>query len=96
MASRKQRAKGKVAGSAGRFGPRYGRLTRKRVSQIEKGSRMRHVCPRCDQEAVRREGTGIWACRKCGFKFAGGAYVPETPAMRIAARGIERSLQKGG
>ncbi len=96
MANRKQSAKGRVVGSSGRFGPRYGRFIRKRVKQIEEISRARHVCPRCDQEAVRREGTGIWTCRKCGFKFAGGSYVPETPAMRVAARSIERSLQKEG
>ncbi len=94
MARRKHTAKGRVVGSAGRFGPKYGRVLRKRVNQIEKVSRARHACPRCDQTAVRREGTGIWTCRKCGFKFAGGVYVPETPAMRIASRSIERSLQK--
>ncbi|MDI3506249.1 MAG: large subunit ribosomal protein L37Ae [Methanomicrobiaceae archaeon] len=96
MAGRKQSAKGRVVGSSGRYGPRYGRFIRKRVNQIEQISRAAHVCPRCDLEAVRRVGTGIWECRKCGFKFAGGSYVPQTPAMRVAARSIERSLQKEG
>ena len=96
MAGRKQSAKGRVVGSSGRYGPRYGRFIRKRVNQIEQISRAAHVCPRCDREAVRRVGTGIWECRKCGFKFAGGSYVPQTPAMRVAARSIERSLQKEG
>ncbi|PKL63287.1 MAG: 50S ribosomal protein L37ae [Methanomicrobiales archaeon HGW-Methanomicrobiales-2] len=96
MASHKQSAKGRVVGSAGRMGPRYGRFIRKRINQIEQVSRASHPCPRCDQVAVKREGTGIWACRKCGFKFAGGSYVPETPAMRVATRSIERSLQKEG
>lgn len=72
MANRKQSAKGRVVGSSGRFGPRYGRFIRKRVNQIETISRASHACPRCDQEAVKRVGTGIWTCRKCGFKFAGG------------------------
>jgi len=96
MAKRKQSAKGRVVGSSGRFGPRYGRFIRKRINQLEQVSRANHACPRCDQVAVRREGTGIWACRKCEFKFAGGSYVPETPVMRVAARSIERSLQKEG
>ena len=96
MASRKQSAKGRVVGSSGRFGPRYGRFIRKRINQLEQVSRANHACPRCDQVAVRREGTGIWACRKCGFKVAGGSYGPETPVMRVAARSIERSLQKEG
>ncbi|HDR72735.1 MAG TPA: 50S ribosomal protein L37ae [Methanoculleus sp.] len=90
----KHKAKGRVTGSSGRFGPRYGRFIRKRVNQIEKISRARQVCPRCDTLSVSRKGTGIWECRKCGFKFAGGAYVPETPNLKVAIRTIERSLIK--
>ena len=94
MAKRTQKAKGKVSGSSGRFGPRYGRFVRKRVSDMEKISKAAHRCPRCDVMAIRREGTGIWGCRKCGFKFAGGAYQPQTPQLRIALRTIDRSLGK--
>jgi large subunit ribosomal protein L37Ae len=92
----KHRAKGRITGSAGRFGPRYGRFIRKRVNEIEKVSRALHVCPRCDNIKVSRKGTGIWECSKCGFKFAGGAYVPQTPVLKVALRTIERSLAKEG
>jgi large subunit ribosomal protein L37Ae len=57
---------------------------------VENLQRATHTCPRCDQVAVKRKGTGIWACRKCGFTFAGGAYVPHTPTFRIAQRSIEK------
>ena len=90
----KHKAKGRVTGSSGRFGPRYGRFIRKRVNEIEKISRARQVCPRCDTVSVSRKGTGNWECRKCGYKFAGGAYVPMTPNLRVALRTIERSLIK--
>ncbi len=89
-----QRAKGRITGSAGRFGPRYGRFIRKRVNNIEKISRAKHICPRCETQAVTRRGTGIWECRKCGFRFAGGAYVPQTPILNVALRTIERSIVK--
>jgi ribosomal protein L37a len=94
MSKGQHKAKGRVTGSSGRFGPRYGRFIRKRVAETEKVSRAAHRCPRCDTIAVKRKGTGIWACRKCEFKFAGGAYQPQTPVLRIALRTIERSLQK--
>jgi len=94
MAKGKHRAKGKVTGSSGRFGPRYGRFIRKRVAQIEKVSKAKHTCPRCDRDSVKRIGTGIWECKKCGFKFAGGTYVPQTPGLKVALRNIERSIQK--
>ncbi|MDD1712295.1 MAG: 50S ribosomal protein L37ae [Methanoregulaceae archaeon] len=94
MSREKQKAKGRVTGSAGRFGCRYGRFVRKRVAEMEAISRAAHRCPRCDMVSVRRMGTGIWGCRKCGFKFAGGAYQPQTPTLRIALRTIERSIQK--
>jgi len=45
MAGRKQSAKGRVVGSSGRYGPRYGRFIRKRVNQIEQISRAAHVSP---------------------------------------------------
>jgi large subunit ribosomal protein L37Ae len=87
------KAKGKVTGSAGRFGCRYGRFVRKRVVEIETISRMAHTCPKCDMQSVRRQGTGIWECRKCGYKFAGGAYQPQTPTMKIAQRAIDRTVE---
>jgi large subunit ribosomal protein L37Ae len=88
------KAKGKVTGSAGRFGCRYGRFVRKRVCDIEKISGALHRCPKCDMESVARKGTGIWECRKCGYKFAGGTYQPVTPTMKIAQRAIDRTVEE--
>jgi large subunit ribosomal protein L37Ae len=92
MATSTHKAKGKVTGSSGRFGCRYGRFVRKRV----KISRALHRCPKCDMESVARKGTGIWECRKCGYKFAGGAYQPTTPTMKIAQRAIDRTVTESG
>jgi large subunit ribosomal protein L37Ae len=63
-------------GSAGRFGPRYGRRVRATVAEIEALQRQKHVCPRCNLPHVKRLAKGIWICKKCGNKFAGGAYSP--------------------
>jgi large subunit ribosomal protein L37Ae len=95
MSTSKQKAKGRISGSAGRFGPRYGRFIRKRVAEVEAVEHATHRCPRCDTLSVRRNGTGIWLCRKCNFKFAGGAYVPQTPTLKIALRAIERTPAQG-
>jgi large subunit ribosomal protein L37Ae len=94
MAKATHKAKGKVTGSAGRFGCRYGRFVRKRVCDIERISRALHRCPKCDMVSVARKGTGIWECRKCGYKFAGGTYQPQTPAMKIAQRAIDRTVEE--
>ncbi len=66
----------KKVGSAGRFGARYGKKVREIVAAIEKLQRKRHICPRCKMPYVKRLSTGIWFCKKCGAKFAGGAYLP--------------------
>jgi hypothetical protein len=36
--------------------------------------------------AVKRRSVGVWACRKCGYRFAGGAYTPSTKLGQVAAR----------
>ena len=70
--------KTKKVGPAGRFGPRYGKKQRKILAGIEKQQRKRHICPKCKLPYVKRISTGIWYCKKCGAKFAGGAYLPYT------------------
>jgi large subunit ribosomal protein L37Ae len=85
----------KKVGSAGRFGPRYGGLARRTVATIEKVQKAAHPCVRCGSVSVFREQTAIWACRKCGFSFAGGAYTPETGAgqgAQKALRGVQEKL----
>lgn len=66
----------KKAGSAGRFGPRYGMGLREKVSEIEKIQKAKHVCPKCGFKKLVRISTGIWYCKKCNVKVAGQAYYP--------------------
>jgi large subunit ribosomal protein L37Ae len=65
------------AGVSGRFGPRYGVRTRKQISAVEGAKNKAYECPRCKHVSVRRVSTGIWQCRRCDLKFAGGAYSPQ-------------------
>jgi large subunit ribosomal protein L37Ae len=79
-------------GSAGRFGARYGRVSRRRVADIERTMNEDHTCPDCGADAVDRDGTGIWECGKCGYRYAGGTYRPETPGGRAVRRSIRAAL----
>ena len=82
--------KARSTGSAGRFGARYGRVSRKRVKEIEAGMQDATV----DGDDVTRVGTGIWVNEKTGEKFAGGAYKPETPGGRQVRRSIRAALSE--
>ena len=67
----------KKVGTAGRFGPRYGKTIRQKTTLIESRLRAGHSCPYClAVKKVRRLASGIWSCRKCQSTFAGRAYVP--------------------
>ncbi|WXG40790.1 MAG: 50S ribosomal protein L37ae [Candidatus Freyarchaeum deiterrae] len=79
----------KKVGIAGRFGVRYGTKVRKRVKTILEDMNKSHKCPRCDTKAVKRVSAGIWSCKKCGYTFTGGAYLPVTPLGKEKGRAIE-------
>ncbi len=76
----------KRLGLGGGFGARYGRFPRRQYVEIVSGLRSKHECPRCKFRAVKRWSVGVWLCRKCGFRFAGGAYTPVTKLGEVAAR----------
>jgi large subunit ribosomal protein L37Ae len=81
----------KKVGSAGRYQARYGVKARMRIRDTEIQQRIKHKCPKCGQTKVKRSGTGIWTCKKCGNIFAGGAYIPKT------AQGLDTDkILKGG
>ena len=69
-----------------RLRTRGGAAIQKRWTRIEKLMKAQHKCPNCASPSVKRESTGIWNCSKCGFKFAGGAYVPSTKTGQASAR----------
>lgn len=82
--------KARSVGSAGRFGARYGRVARKRVSDIEHEMNNAKV----DGDDVKRLGTGVWVNEKTGEKFTGGAYRPQTPGGRSVTRSIRAALSE--
>jgi large subunit ribosomal protein L37Ae len=80
--------KARSVGSAGRFGARYGRVSRRRVKEIEAGMQNATV----DGDDVTRVGPGIWKNEETGETFTGGAYRPQTPAGRQVRRSIRAAL----
>ncbi len=86
----------KKVGSVGRFQARYGVRARTRVRNVEVQQRVKHLCPSCGHKTVKRLGTSIWHCKKCGAKFAGGAYVPKTEAGQNAEKMLKGELQPTG
>ena len=89
----KQTTNGKKSRSAARFGARYGRKSRKLVADLEEKSKAFYDCPQCGRNKVKRTSTAIWSCRKCGYTFAGGSFLPETSLGRSVLRSLKKSLE---
>jgi len=79
----------KKVGPAGRFQARYGVRARTRLRNVELVQKAKHNCPSCGHQRVKRVGTSIWQCGKCGIKFAGGAYIPKTES----GQNVEKMLK---
>jgi large subunit ribosomal protein L37Ae len=67
----------KKVGIAGKYGPRYGVKIRKRLAEVEGERVLKRQCPRCKHVSVKRTDTGVWACRRCDYKYAAAAYAPK-------------------
>jgi len=79
----------KKVGPVGRFQARYGVRARTVTKNIEVIQRAKHECPICGHKKVKRVSTAIWQCRKCGTKYSGGAYLPETES----GQNVEKMLK---
>lgn len=80
----------KKLGSVARFGARYGRKLKKVVKDIELLQHKKHTCPYCERDSLKRLSAGIWICKKCNSKFAGGAYTPTSAIGEEVAKLAER------
>jgi len=76
----------KKMGLARGLGPRYGSTVRKRYLKVMPEMRKPHRCTSCGLPRVKRDSVGVWVCRKCGFKYTGGAYTPVTKLGAVAKR----------
>src|SRR3989338_5227355 len=64
--------------NTGGFGTRYGVGIRKMFLKVEQKQRQKQERPSCGFNTAKRESKGIFCCKKCGARFAGGAYLAET------------------
>ncbi len=81
----------KHVGIAGKFGTRYGSTLRKQYKEVMEKRYAPHQCPFCGAKGyVRRISTGIWECRKCGSKWAGGAYIPRSGLNKVFPKIVPR------
>ncbi len=82
----------KKFGSVKRFGPRYGKRIKDKLAKIEQKQKMPNKCPYCKKMSAERTAAGIWECRKCNAKFAGGAYYLEEKITRAMAEEKEKGI----
>lgn len=70
------------------MGARYGKKTR---DAVREQSPEKEKCPECSKESLKREAAGIWKCKNCGHKLAGGAYQSDTGAEELLRKALFKS-----
>ena len=65
----------KKVGNTGWMGPRYGIRIRRRVLELDRARGAKAACPQCSTVTLARIASGVYECRRCGTKFASGAYL---------------------
>jgi len=63
--------------SSGRFGARYGKKVRTKITKFEAKQRKKQSCPFCKKTGIKRLSKGIYKCFKCGKKFTSNAFYLE-------------------
>jgi large subunit ribosomal protein L37Ae len=56
------------------LGIKFGATVRKRYGKVHRTLHKKRRCPSCGSMRFGRLAAGIWACPKCSFKIASGAY----------------------
>ena len=69
--------KTKKAKASGRFGARYGKTVRARLSKVEEKQRKKQKCLFCSKLGIKKLSKGIWKCPRCEKKFASDVYYLE-------------------
>ncbi len=74
----------KKVGNTGWMGARYGIRIRRRVLDIDRARSKDAACPKCSTVTVSRVAAGVFEYRRCGARFASGAYLftPPPPITR--------------
>lgn len=83
----------KKVGIVGKYGTRYGSSLRKQVKKMEISQHSKYTCLFCGKNSVKRTAVGIWDCRSCGKRYAGGAYSLHTGSA-VTVRSTIRRLRE--
>ncbi|CDR96039.1 ribosomal protein RPL37A [Babesia ovata] len=80
----------KKVGVTGKYGVRYGASLRKQARKILLLQHTAYNCPFCGKDATRWKAVGIWECKRCKRRVAGGAWSLGTSTGATIKSTIER------
>lgn len=64
-------------------GVKFGATVRKRYGKVYRTLHKKRRCPSCGSLRFGRLAAGIWACPKCSYKIASGAYDIDVEKLHV-------------